>query len=400
MRILKKHPVLALINSYVVDSPLPTNISYLYNFGSIIGIVLVTQIITGILLAMHYTAHIDLAFISVEHIMRDVNSGWLLRYAHANGASLFFIGLYLHMARGIYYGSYTKPRVLLWSVGVVIFLLVMATAFLGYVLPWGSMSFWGATVITNMLSAIPWIGTDLVQFIWGGYSVDNATLNRFYSLHYLLPFVIVAVTVVHLMALHENGGSNPLGVASEVDKITFHPYYTLKDIYGFVLFFMLYAYFIFFDPNVLGHPDNYIPANPLVTPTHIVPEWYYLPFYAILRAIPDKLGGVVAMFGSIIILFALPVLHTCKVRTSAFRPIYKKAFWLFAGDVILLGWLGNKPVEEPYVGIGQLATLFYFSYFLIIIPVIGILENSLMRMAIRMNMKGFNKLEEEVKTLV
>lgn len=389
MKLLKKNQVLSIVNSYIVDSPLPSNISYLYNYGSILGIILVIQIITGILLAMHYTAHVDLAFISVEHIMRDVNGGWLLRYAHANGASMFFIAIYLHIARGLYYGSYTKPRILLWIVGVLIFFILMATAFLGYVLPWGSMSLWGATVITNMLSAIPWIGTDLVQFIWGGYSVDNATLNRFFSLHYLLPFVIVALTVIHLMALHEKGGSNPLGVASEVDKIPFHPYYTVKDIYGFLLFAIGYGYFIFFEPNVLGHPDNYIPANPLVTPAHIVPEWYYLPFYAILRAIPDKLGGVMAMFGAIAILFLLPILNTSKVRTSAYRPIYKKIYWIFIGNVIVLGWLGNKVVEEPYIIIGQIATIMYFSYFVIIIPVIGIVENSLMRMKLFKNiLKG------------
>lgn len=383
MRLLKKHPVLSLFNDYVVDSPLPSNISYLYNYGSILGIILVTQIVTGILLAMHYTAHIDLAFISVEHIMRDVNNGWLIRYAHANGASMFFIGLYLHIGRALYYGSYLKPRLLLWNVGIILFLATMGTAFLGYVLPWGSMSFWGATVITNLLSAIPWIGMDLVQFIWGGYSVDNATLNRFYSLHYLLPFVITALVVVHLMALHQEGGSNPLGVKSEVDKIPFHPYYSIKDIYGFILFFILYAYFIYFNPNVLGHPDNYVPANPLVTPAHIVPEWYFLPFYAILRAIPDKLGGVIAMFGSILILFIVPMVHMCNIRTSAFRPIYRKVFWLFVGSVIILGWVGGKAVEEPYVIIGQIATIFYFGYFLVLIPVIGFVENVLMRKALR-----------------
>jgi ubiquinol-cytochrome c reductase cytochrome b subunit len=397
MRILKKNQVLSLVNSYLIDSPLPSNISYVYNYGSIIGVVLVTQIITGILLAMHYTAHVDLAFVSVEHIMRDVNSGWLLRYGHANGASLLFIALYLHMGRSLYYGSYTKPRILLWSIGVIIFLVMMGTAFLGYVLPWGSMSFWGATVITNMLSAIPWIGGDLVQFIWGGYSVDNATLNRFYSLHYLMPFVIVALTVVHLMALHEYGGSNPLGVASEVDKIPFHPYYSLKDIYGYMLFLILYGYFVFFEPNVLGHADNYIPANPLVTPVHIVPEWYFLPFYAILRAIPDKLGGVIGMFGAIIILLGMPILHTCKVRTSAFRPIYKKIYWIFIGNVVLLGWLGNKPVEEPYVMIGQIATITYFMYFIILIPIVGIIENSLMRLELTKKGRGD---KEKIKELV
>lgn len=314
---------------------------------------------------------------------------------------MFFIALYVHMGRGLYYTSYIKPRVLLWSVGVVMFLLLMGTAFLGYVLPWGSMSFWGATVITNLVSAVPWIGTDLVQFIWGGYSVDNATLNRFYSLHYLLPFIIAALTVIHLMSLHEQGGTNPLGVKSEVDKIPFHPYYSIKDIYGFVLFFIFYACFLFFEPNLLGHPDNYIPANPLVTPAHIVPEWYFLPFYAILRAVPNKLGGVLAMFGSIVVLLFLPILHTCKVRSSAFRPIYKKLYWLFVGDILILGWVGGKAVEDPYIIVGQLASLFYFTYFLIIIPFVGYLENILMRSHFRIDLtnRGISMSKRKMRKL-
>ena len=345
MRILKTHPVLSLFNSFLVDSPLPSNISYFWSFGSLAGVLLATQLITGIALAMHYTPHVDLAFISVEHIMRDVNYGWLLRYIHANGASMFFIIVYIHIARGLYYGSYTSPRELLWSVGVIIFFLMMGTAFMGYVLPWGQMSFWAATVITNMLSAIPWVGTDLVQLVWGGFSVDNATLNRFFSLHYLLPFLILALVFVHLIALHQHASNNPLGISSNIDKVPFHPYFTYKDIFGFFLFGIFFAYFVYFDPNVLGHPDNYIPANPLVTPAHIVPEWYFLPFYAILRSIPSKLGGVIAMIGAILILLVLPFVHTSEVRSSSVRPIAKKIFWFFVADVVLLGWIGGKPVE-------------------------------------------------------
>lgn len=375
MRIFKTHPVLSLVNMFLIDSPLPSNINYFWNFGSLLGLCLVIQIITGIALAMHYNPSVDLAFISVEHIMRDVNYGWLLRYMHANGASMFFICVYIHIARGLYYGSYTKPRELLWSVGVIIFLIMMGTAFIGYVLPWGQMSFWGATVITNMLSAIPWIGTDLVQLVWGGFSVDNATLNRFFSLHYLLPFILAALVCVHLMALHENGSNNPLGIGSNIDKVPFHPYFTYKDLYTFFLFFIFFSLFIYFYSNILGHPDNYIPANPLVTPAHIVPEWYFLPFYAILRSIPNKLGGVIAMIGAILILLLLPFLHTSKIRSASFRPLQKKLFWFFVADVLLLGWIGGQPVEDPYVFVGQISTIFYFSYFLILIPLVGFIEN-------------------------
>lgn len=379
MRILKKHPVLSLFNTYLVDSPLPSNINYLWSFGSILGICFLIQLVTGIMLAMHYTPHVDLAFISVEHIMRDVNYGWLLRYMHANGASMFFMMVYIHIARGLYYGSYTHPRELLWSVGVFIFLIMMGTAFLGYVLPWGQMSFWAATVITNMLSAIPWIGVDFVQLVWGGFSVDNATLNRFFSLHYLLPFVLAALIVVHFIGLHEHASNNPLGVGSNIDKVPFHPYFTYKDIVAWIIFLMVFSYFVFFNPNVLGHPDNYIPANPLVTPAHIVPEWYFLPFYAILRSIPDKLGGVIAMVGAILILLVLPFVHTSYVRSSSFRPIQKKIFWFFIADVLILGWIGGQPVEDPYVLVGQIGTIFYFAYFLIITPVVGYIENILIK---------------------
>jgi ubiquinol-cytochrome c reductase cytochrome b subunit len=377
MRLFKTHPVLSLVNTFLIDSPLPSNINYFWNFGVLLGFCLMTQLITGIALAMHYTANIDLAFISVEHIMRDVNYGWLLRYMHANGASMFFICVYIHIGRGLYYGSYTKPRELLWSVGVIIYFLMMGTAFIGYVLPWGQMSFWGATVITNMLSAIPWLGLDLVQLVWGGFSVDNATLNRFFSLHYLLPFVIFALMIVHLMALHEHASNNPLGINSNVDKIPFHPYFIYKDLFGIIIFGILFSLFIYFAPNILGHSDNYIPANPLVTPPHIVPEWYFLPFYAILRSIPNKLGGVIAMIGAILILLLLPLLHTSHIRSSSFRPIQKKLFWVFVANFLILGWIGGQPVEDPYVFVGQVSTVIYFSYFLIIVPRVGIIENFL-----------------------
>lgn len=375
MRILKTHPVLSVVNTFLIDSPLPSNINYFWNFGSLLGLCLGVQIVTGIALAMHYNPSVGYAFASVEHIMRDVNSGWLLRYMHANGASMFLICVYLHIARGLYYGSYTHPRSLLWGVGVIIFLMMMGTAFIGYVLPWGQMSFWGATVITNMLSAIPWIGTDLVQWVWGGFSVDNATLNRFFSLHYLLPFVIAALVVVHAMALHEHASNNPLGISSNVDKVPLHPYFSWKDLFGFCVFLIFFSYFFYFNPNLLGHSDNYIPANPLVTPAHIVPEWYFLPFYAILRSIPHKLGGVIAMAGAIVILFILPWVHVSYIRSSSFRPIQKKIFWLFVANFLLLGWIGGQPVEDPYVFVGQMATIFYFSYFIFFTPMIGFIEN-------------------------
>jgi ubiquinol-cytochrome c reductase cytochrome b subunit len=328
---------------------------------------------------MHYTPHVDLAFSSVEHIMRDVNGGWLLRYMHANGASMFFIVVYSHIFRGLYYGSYMAPRELLWCSGVVIFLLMMATAFMGYVLPWGQMSFWGATVITNLFSAIPFAGPSIVEWLWGGFSVDNATLNRFFSLHFLMPFLIAGLVLAHLALLHRDGSNNPLGIESTVDKVSFYPYYYVKDLFGFMVFVVFFSVILFYYPNTLGHPDNYIPADPMSTPAHIVPEWYFLPFYAILRSIPDKLGGVVAMGGAIVILLFLPFINTSEVRSSTFRPLYRKLFWFIFADFLLLGWVGQEIVETPFIEIGQIGTVFYFAYFLILIPALGILENRLIR---------------------
>jgi len=377
-KLLKRSQV-QLVHDHIVDYPTPINLNNMWNFGALAGICLGIQILTGVFLAMHYTPHVDYAFLSVEHIMRDVNYGWLLRYAHANGASMFLLVTYIHIARGLYYGSYKSPRGFLWGIGVVIFLLMMGTAFIGYVLPWGQMSFWGATVITNLVSAIPVIGTSIVEWLWGGFSVDNATLNRFFSLHYLLPFGIAAAVLLHIAECHREGSNNPLGIHSkDVDKVTFYPYFYVKDFFFFWAFFGIFSYFIFLDPNVLGHPDNYIEANPMVTPAHIVPEWYFLPFYAILRSIPDKLGGVLAMFGSIAILALLPILNTSNIRSSFFRPLHRQFFWLFIADVILLGWIGGCPVEDPYVLIGQLAAVYYFAYFLVILPGLGLLERVLL----------------------
>jgi len=375
-RVLKK-PVINIITNHLIEYPTPVNISYWWGFGSSAGIFLGLQLVTGIFLAMHYTPHIDLAFISVEHIMRDVNGGWLLRYLHANGASFFFLVVYIHIARGLYYGSYVKPREILWIVGVVIFVLMMATAFMGYVLPWGQMSFWAATVITNLFSAIPIIGPAIVEWLWGGFSVDNATLNRFYSFHYLLPFAIAACVIVHLAFLHLDGSNNPLGTESKVDKITFHPYFWAKDFVGWIIFGLLASAFVFFAPNYLGHTDNYIEANPMVTPTHIVPEWYFLPLYAILRSVPHKLGGVILMFGAIIVLFLLPYMHTARIRSSVFRPLHRKLFWILCADWVLLGWIGGQMPESPYAEIGQLLTLYYFAHMLVLLPLVGILENKL-----------------------
>ena len=362
-------PVFSFLK-HLADYRVPKNLSYLWSLGSIAGIALMLQIVTGIFLAMHYTPHIDHAFDSVENIMRNVNYGWLIRYMHAVGASMFFIVVYIHMFRGMYYGSYKRPRELLWFMGLIIFILMMATAFMGYVLPWGQMSFWGATVITNLFSAIPLIGESIVSWLWGGFSVDNPTLNRFFALHYLLPFILVAMVILHVIALHIHGSNNPTGIdiKSDKDTIPFHPYYTVKDFVGFGIFFMFFGYFIFFEPNYLGHPDNYKPANPMVTPPHIVPEWYFLPFYAILRAIPDKLGGVIAMFGAIAILFALPWLDKSKVRSGAYRPKFRMFFWFFVIDCLILGYMGGMPPEGWYIMAGRIATLYYFAHFLIILP--------------------------------
>lgn len=376
---LNKNYLLAILNSHIVDYPTPINLTYAWSFGSTAGICLVIQILSGVFLAMHYTPHVDLAFTSVEHIMRDVNNGWLIRYLHANGASLFFIVVYSHIFRGLYYGSYMHPRELLWCSGVLIFILMMATAFMGYVLPWGQMSFWGATVITNLFSAIPFVGGAVVEWLWGGFSVDNATLNRFFSLHFLLPFLIAGVTIIHLALLHESGSNNPLGVDSDIDKISFYPYFFVKDLFAFFCFLFVLTVFVFYFPNLMGHPDNYIPANPMVTPAHIVPEWYFLPFYAILRSIPDKLGGVAAMGGALVILFAIPFLNTSEVRSSQFRPIFRKFFWLLVADFLILGWVGQKPVETPFIEVGQIATVFYFVFFALLIPGIGLLEKFLVR---------------------
>ena len=370
--------IFSFLNHELTEYPTPKNLNYMWNFGSLAGITLVIMIITGIVLSMHYTAHVDYAFDSVERIMRDVNHGWLIRYIHMNGASFFFIVTYIHIFRGLYYGSYKAPRELLWILGVLILLLMMATAFMGYVLPWGQMSFWGATVITNLFSAIPLIGESIVTWLWGGFSVDNPTLNRFFSLHFVLPFVIVGVVILHLVALHRFGSNNPIGidVKGKQDTIPFHPYYTIKDLFGLSVFATIFAAAVFFFPNFMGHPDNYIPANPMVTPAHIVPEWYFLPFYAILRAIPDKLGGVLFMFGAIMVLFVLPWLDKSSVRSSQFRPLYKLFFWFLVIDCIALGYLGAMPAEGIYVVLSRLATAYYFFHFLIILPLLPKIEST------------------------
>lgn len=374
MRLINKHILLSTLYHSGISYPAPINLSYFWNFGFYSLICLVIQLLTGIFLAMHYTPEQTLAFISVEHIMRDVNYGWLLRYIHANGASMFFIVVYIHVFRGLYYSSYVAPRQPLWNVGVIILLLMILTAFMGYVLPWGQMSFWAATVITNLFSAIPVIGQDIVIWLWGGFSVDNATLNRFFSLHYLMPFVIFGLVFVHLILLHEHGSNNPLGVKFDVDAIYFFPYYIIKDAFGITLFLLFFSIFLFFMPNYLGHPDNYIPANPMVTPAHIVPEWYFLPFYAILRSIPDKLAGVIALAFAIIVLLLVPFISKPEVRSMGFRPISKVLFWFIVFDCLLLGWLGGKPIEYPLVLVGQLATIFYFLYFLVLLPLTAYIE--------------------------
>jgi len=372
-------PIFTMIQKEYGVFPTPRNFNYFWNFGALALINLVIMIATGIFLAMNYTPHATMAFDSVERIMRDVNSGWLLRYVHSNGASMFFIVVYIHMARSLYYGSYKTPRELLWILGVIILLLMMATAFMGYVLPWGQMSYWGATVITNLFSAFPLVGDSIVTWLWGGFSVDNATLNRFFSLHYLMPFVLVGVVFLHIAALHITGSNNPLGieVKGPADTLPFHPYYTIKDSVGICVYFIVFATLVFFAPNYLGHADNYIPANPLVTPAHIVPEWYFLPFYAILRSVPDKLGGVLLMFGSIFVLFVLPWLDTSPVRSARFRPIYRVLFWVLVVALVVLGIAGAKPAEGIWVVLSRIATAYYFLHFLVILPILGKFERPL-----------------------
>jgi ubiquinol-cytochrome c reductase cytochrome b/c1 subunit len=372
-------PIMGLIHSSFVAFPVPKNLNYFWTFGAMLSFMLVAQIVTGVVLAMHYTPESSMAFTSVEHIMRDVNYGWLLRYLHANGATMFFLAVYIHMLRGLYYGSYKEPRELLWILGVVIFLLMMATAFMGYVLPWGQMSFWGATVITNLFSAIPVIGNSITIWLWGGYSVDNATLNRFFSLHYLLPFMIAAVVALHVWALHVTGQNNPTGVEVknvEKDTVPFTPHATVKDAFAVACFILFYCWFVFYVPNYFGDADNYIVANPMQTPAHIVPEWYFLPFYAILRAIPSKLGGVLAMFSSIAILAFLPWLDTSRVKSAAYRPVYRVFFWVLVAAGVGLGYLGSQPPEGGYVIVARILTAYYFIHFLIILPLLGLVEQT------------------------
>ncbi len=369
-------PIFTQLNHEYNEYPMPKNCNYLWSFGAIAMVVLITMIVSGITLAMNYTAHTSMAFNSVERIMRDVNFGWLIRYIHMNGASMFFIAVFIHIFRGLYFGSYKAPREILWMLGVVILLLMMATAFMGYVLPWGQMSFWGATVITNLFSAFPIIGDHIVTWLWGGFSVDNPTLNRFFALHYLLPFVLLGVVFLHVAAVHVHGSNNPVGIdiKGPQDSLPFHPYFTIKDTFGLGVFMLIFAGFVFFAPNYMGHPDNYIPANPLVTPAHIVPEWYFLPFYAILRAVPDKLGGVLAMFGAIAVLFVVPWLDTSKVRSANYRPLYRQFFWVLVVACVLLGYAGSQPAEGVWLIIARVASIYYFAHFLIILPLLGKLE--------------------------
>ena len=372
-------PLLSLA-SHLTEYPTPKNLNYWWTFGGILTFCLITQIVTGLTLAMHYIAHADMAFESVEHIMRDVNYGWLIRYIHANGASMFFLAVYIHIFRSLFYGSYKSPREIIWIIGIIIYLLMMAAAFMGYVLPWGQMSFWGATVITNLFSAIPLVGEGIVNWLWGGYSVDNPTLTRFFTLHYLIPFLILGLVVLHIWALHVPGNNNPVGIdikKPSKDTVPFHPYIVIKDGFALLMFTIVFAFFVFYSPNILGHADNYIEANPMVTPAHIVPEWYLLPFYAILRSIPDKLLGVVAMLTAILILAALPWLDTSKIRSAVFRPLYKQFYWILVADVLILGYVGAMPAEGLYLLIARVATAYYFLHFLIILPVLGLKEKTL-----------------------
>nr|Q6X9S4.1 RecName: Full=Cytochrome b; AltName: Full=Complex III subunit 3; AltName: Full=Complex III subunit III; AltName: Full=Cytochrome b-c1 complex subunit 3; AltName: Full=Ubiquinol-cytochrome-c reductase complex cytochrome b subunit [Zymoseptoria tritici]AAP81933.1 cytochrome b [Zymoseptoria tritici] len=381
MRIWKSHPLFSLVNGYLIDSPQPSNLSYLWNFGSLLGFCLVIQIVTGVTLAMHYNPSVSEAFNSVEHIMRDVNNGWLIRYLHSNTASAFFFLVYLHVGRGLYYGSYKAPRTLTWTIGTIILVLMMATAFLGYVLPYGQMSLWGATVITNLLSAIPWVGQDIVEFVWGGFSVNNATLNRFFALHFVLPFVLAALVLMHLIALHDTAGSgNPLGVSGNYDRLPFAPYFIFKDLITIFLFIIVLSIFIFFMPNVLGDSENYVMANPMQTPPAIVPEWYLLPFYAILRSIPNKLLGVIAMFSAILIIMIMPITDLGRSRGLQFRPLSKITFYIFVANFLVLMQLGANHVESPFIEFGQISTVLYFSHFLIIVPLVSLIENTLVDM--------------------
>jgi len=387
MRIFKNHPLLSLVNGYLIDAPQPSNLSYLWNFGSLLAFCLVIQIVTGVTLAMHYNPSVAEAFNSVEHIMRDVNNGWLIRYLHSNTASAFFFLVYLHVGRGLYYGSYKAPRTLVWIIGTIILVLMMATAFLGYVLPYGQMSLWGATVITNLMSAIPWVGQDIVEFLWGGFSVNNATLNRFFALHFVLPFILAALELMHLIALHDSAGSgNPLGISGNYDRLPMAPYFLFKDLITIFLFIIVLSIFVFFMPNVLGDSENYVVANPMQTPPAIVPEWYLLPFYAILRSIPNKLLGVIAMFSAILIIMTMPFTDLGRSRGLQFRPLSKVTFYIFVANFLVLMQLGAKHVESPFIEFGQISTVLYFSHFLVIVPVVSLLENSL----VDLHLNSFN----------
>nr|AZB86631.1 cytochrome b [Endoconidiophora resinifera]AZL93787.1 cytochrome b [Endoconidiophora resinifera]AZL93801.1 cytochrome b [Endoconidiophora resinifera]AZL93815.1 cytochrome b [Endoconidiophora resinifera] len=390
MRILKSHPLLKLVNGYLIDAPQPSNLNYLWNFGSLLAVCLVIQLVTGITLAMHYNPSVAEAFNSVEHIMRDVNNGWLVRYLHSNTASAFFFLVYLHIGRGIYYGSYRAPRTLVWVIGTIILVAMIGTGFLGYVLPYGQMSLWGATVITNLISAVPWIGQDAVEFIWGGFSVNNATLNRFFALHFVLPFILAALVLMHLIALHDvAGSSNPLGISGSYDRIPFAPYYLFKDLVTIFIYIFVLSMFVFFAPNYLGDSDNYIMANPMQTPAAIVPEWYLLPFYAILRSIPNKLLGVVFMLAAILIIMLLPYTDLGYIKGFQFRPLSKVLFWIFIANFLVLLVLGAKHVESPFIELGQLSTMLYFIWFVVLLPVVSVFENTLI--ALRVYTNGSSK---------